>query len=309
MHAAFTFLPLRDTTIAPGDHTRTLNFGGLKRSYIIHIPAHVMGLGKLPVVLVFHGGGSNAIDWEKFCGFNETAEKNNFIVVYPNGTGRIKGYEDKVLGWNGGPHEPGGDHPDLQKIDDVGFTRALLDDLSAVLPVDKKRVYATGMSMGAIMVYRLGSELSDRIAAIATIAGSMGTDSCRPIRAVPVMDFHGTADPGVPFEGGKGKIDPSGAIYYSAEFSVQSWVKADGCNKIPTIDTLPAVVNDSTVVVRKKYTAGKNGAEIIQYVIIGGGHTWPGIPPGPGMEILGRTTKSIQANDLIWEFFKKHPMQ
>ncbi|MGE5293477.1 MAG: alpha/beta hydrolase family esterase [Solirubrobacterales bacterium] len=108
-----------------------------------------------------------------------------------------------ILGWNGGPRQPGGTDSSRSRVDDVGFTRAMLDDLGKVVKVDWHRVYATGMSTGAIMVYRLASELSDRVAAIAPTAGPMGTQTCDPKRPVSVMHFHGTEDPAVPFVGGK----------------------------------------------------------------------------------------------------------
>jgi polyhydroxybutyrate depolymerase len=294
--------------LAPGDHTRTMNVGGLERSYLVHVPPSCDGRKPCPVVLVFHGGGSNAKQWAPFCGLNEKADRAGFLVVYPNGTGHVvQGHE--VFGWNGGPRRPGGGDPERDKVDDVGFTRALLDDLATVANVDAKRVYAAGMSMGAIMVYRLASELSDRIAAIAAIAGPMGTETCHPHRPVPVIHFHGTEDPAVPFEGGKGKIDRSGTDYYSVEHSIRQWVQANGCDPKPTTDQLPDGADDGTKVVRKSYGRGKEGAEVVLVVIEGGGHTWPGREFGPELKILGRSSKEISANDMIWDFFARHPMR
>jgi polyhydroxybutyrate depolymerase len=295
-------------TLAPGDHTRTLIVGGLKRTYLVHVPPSYDGHKPHPVVLVFHGGGSNAKQWVPFCGFNNTADRAGSIAVYPNGTGQVvQGYE--VLGWNGGPRRPGAGDPERDRVDDVEFTRAMLDDLGTVVNVDARRVYATGMSMGAIMVYRLGSELSDRIAAIAPIAGPMGTETCHPKRPVSVMHFHGTDDEAVPFKGGKGRIDPSGTEYYSVEHSIQEWVKADRCEGKPTMVELPDRVDDGTKVICKSYSGGTKGAEVVLIVIKGGGHTWPGREFGQELKMLGRSSKDISANDMMWEFFEKHPMQ
>ena len=156
----------------PGDHTRTLVHDGRQRSYLVHLPTNYHGSRPLPVVLLFHGGGSNARQFLRFTGFNATADQHGFIAVYPNGTGKTnQGYE--ILGWNGGPRQPGGTNSEISRVDDVGFTRALLDDLARIARIDEKRVYAAGMSMGAIMAYRLASELSDQIAAIAAVAGPM----------------------------------------------------------------------------------------------------------------------------------------
>jgi polyhydroxybutyrate depolymerase len=303
-----TLVVARSDALGPGDHTRRLTVGGRERSYLVHVPGSYDGSKPYPVVLVFHGGGSNAKQWMPFCGLNETADKAGFIAVYPNGTGKtIQGYE--VFGWNGGPRRPGGDDPVQNGVDDVGFTRALLDDLARVAKVDAKRVYAAGMSMGAIMVYRLASELSDRIAAVAPIAGPMGTEACDPKRPVSVIHFHGTQDEAVPFEGGKGRLDPSGTEYYSVEHSIGSWVKADGCEGRARTDDLPDKSDDGTKATRKTYGGGKGGAEVVLIVIEGGGHTWPGREFGPELKVLGRSSKDVSANDLMWQFFEKHPMK
>jgi polyhydroxybutyrate depolymerase len=303
-----TLVVARSDALGPGDHTRRLTVGGRERSYLVHVPGSYDGSKPYPVVLVFHGGGSNAKQWMPFCGLNETADKAGFIAVYPDGTGKtIQGYE--VFGWNGGPRRPGGGDPAQNGVDDVGFTRALLDDLARVAKVDAKRVYAAGMSMGAIMVYRLASELSDRIAAVAPIAGPMGTEACDPKRPVSVIHFHGTQDEAVPFEGGKGRLDPSGTEYYSVEHSIGAWVKADGCEVRARTDDLPDKSDDGTKATRKTYGGGKGGAEVVLIVIEGGGHTWPGREFGPELKVLGRSSKDVSANDLMWQFFEKHPMK
>jgi polyhydroxybutyrate depolymerase len=294
--------------LGPGDHTRTLAWGGKERSYILHVPKSYDGRKSYPVVLVFHGGGSNAKQWMPFCGLNQTADRAAFLAVYPNGSGKtIQGYE--VLGWNGGPRRPGGHDPEQAKVDDVGFTRALLDDLAKVVKVEAMRVYAAGMSMGAIMVYRLASELSDRIAAVATIAGPMGTETCSPQRPVSVVHFHGMEDEAVPLGGGKGKLDPSGTVYYSVEHSIRAWMRADGCRDEPKVEAFPDRADDGTRATRKTYGGGKEGTEVVLVVIEGGGHTWPGREFGPELKVLGRSSKDISANDLMWEFFEKHPMK
>lgn len=295
--------------LGPGDHARTLVAGGRERSYLVHVPKSYDGRKPYAVVLVYHGGGSNARQVESFCGLDAKGEEAGFIAVYPDGTGRtIEGYGG-VLTWNGGPRRPGGGDAEQNKVDDVAFTRALLDDLATVANVDQKRVYATGISIGAIMAYRLASELSDRIAAIAPVAGPMGMESCKPGRPVSVIHFHGTDDPAVPFLGGKGKIDPSGTDFLSVEHSIRAWVEADGCRAEPMTDELPDKADDGTRVVRKVHGGGKDGAEVILIIIEGGGHTWPGREFGPELEVLGKSTKDVSANDLMWEFFAKHPMK
>jgi polyhydroxybutyrate depolymerase len=286
--------------VGPGDHTRTLTVGDRKRTYLVHVPKSYDGTKPYPVVLIYHGGASNAEQMVRFCGLNETADKAGFLAVYPSGTGRLA----TALTWNGGNCCA---YAMLNQVDDVAFTRALLDDLTKVLQVDAKRVFATGMSNGAIMAYRLASELSDRIAAIAPVSGPMGTEKCSPKRPVPILHFHGTSDEFAPFKGGKGEKSLSGTDFYSVEHSIQAWVQANGCKAEPRTVELPDKAKDGTKVTRKTYGGGKDGAEVVLVVIEGGGHTWPGREPA--LKLLGKTTKKVSANELMWEFFQKHPMK
>jgi polyhydroxybutyrate depolymerase len=287
-------------TLGAGDHTRTLTVGTLKRTYLVHVPKSYDGTKPYPVVLAYHGGASNAEQMVHFCGLNDKADQAGFITVYPSGTGKL----DRLLTWNGGNCCG---YAMQNNIDDVAFTRALLDDLAKLVQVDAKRVYATGMSNGAIMAYRLAAELSERIAAIAPVAGPMGTETCAPKRPVPVMHFHGTDDQFAPFKGGKGEKSLSGTNFYSVAHSVKAWVKANGCKDEPATVELPDKAKDGTLVTRTTYGGGKDGAEVVLIVIEGGGHTWPGREPL--VKVLGKATKNISANDLMWEFFAKHPMK
>jgi polyhydroxybutyrate depolymerase len=234
-----------------------------------------------------------------FCGLNEKSDQAGFIAVYPNGTGP----GDRALTWNGGNCCG---YAMLNKVDDVAFTRALLGDLAKDVRIDPKRVYATGMSNGAIMVYRLASELSDRIAAVAPVSGPMGTKTCHPQRPVSVLHFHGTNDEFAPFIGGKGKRSLSGTDFYSVEHSVNAWIRADGCSNTPVTIKEPDRARDGTTVTRLVYGGGREDSEIVLIVIDGGGHTWPGRQPR--LNFLGKSTKNISSNDVMWQFFEKHPM-
>jgi polyhydroxybutyrate depolymerase len=285
--------------LGPGDHVRTVWVGKLERSYLVHLPATYDSRKPTPVVVAFHGGGANADNMVRFSGLNGKSDEAGFIVVYPNGTGRLR----KVLTFNGGNCCG---YASANGVDDVEFTRQILLDLSASANVDPKRVFATGMSNGGIMAYRLASELSDRIAAIAPVSGPMGTDTPRPKRPVPVIHMHGTEDEFAPFRGGKGR-GISGTEFYSVERSVQAWVKANGCGPAPVVTTVPDTAKDGTAVVRTTYGVCKDGAEVVLIAIEGGGHTWPG--QEPRLRSLGRSTRNISANDVMWEFFEKHPMK
>jgi polyhydroxybutyrate depolymerase len=294
-----TLVIARADVLGAGDHTRTLAVDGRPRTYLVHVPPRYDPKKPMPVVLVFHGGLSSANLMARFCGLNDKADSAGFLAVYPNGTGR----GERALTWNAcnccG-------YAERYQVDDVAFVRALLDDLAKVARVDPKRVYATGISNGGMLCYRLASELSERIAAIAPVSGTMGTETCAPKRAVSVHHFHGTADEFLPFRGGRGPKSLAGVDFYSVEHSVGAWVKANGCKEEPVVTRLPDKVGDGTKVVQKAYGGGRDGAEVVLVVIEGGGHTWPGREAR--VQFLGKSTKNISANDVMWEFFEKHPM-
>ena len=282
-----------------GNSAHTLEFGGVRRTYLVHLPPAASAGKPLPVVLAFHGGGVNAESMARFSGLSDKADRSGFIAVYPSGTGRLS----RVLTWNAGNCCG---YAERRHVDDVGFVRRLLDDLATVATVDPRRVYATGISNGGMFTHRLACELSDRIAAIASVSGPIGIDRCRPTRSVPVMHFHGTADRFAPFAGGRGERSLSSIMFYSVEHTIGSWVTVDGCSPTPTTEALPDRVADGTHVTRKTYAPCRDGAEVVLYTIHNGGHTWPGRQPRFGF--LGRSTANVDANDTMWEFFLKHPL-
>ena len=228
---------------------------------------------------------------------NKKADEAGFIAVYPNGTG-LAGL---MLTWNAGGFPRGNNKPD-----DVAFIGKVLDDLATAANVDPKRVYVTGMSNGGMMCYRVAAELSDRIAAIAPVSGTIALDDYKPKRPVPVIHFHGTADKLVPF-GGTGNRAPQSMGFKSVDDTIKMCVKANGCPDEPQTVKLPDKAGDGTSVTKKTYGPGKDGADVVLVAIEGGGHAWPG--QQPPVDFIGKSTKNISANDLIWEFFEKHPMK
>lgn len=288
-----------DAGLRPGDHSRTVEVDGEQRRYLVHVPPRYDSAVATPVVLAFHGGGANAENMATFSGLSDTADEAGFIAVYPAGSGRFQ----RMLTFNAGNCCG---HAAAAHVDDVAFTRALLDDLAEVVNVDRRRVFATGMSNGAMMCYRLASELSDRVAAIAPVGGPMGMQECKPGRPVPVMHFHGDADEFAPFEGGRGR-GPSGTEFYSVRHSVDAWVAANGCERTPVIERLADRQDDGTTVREERHGAGKEGSEVVLVVIEGGGHTWPGREPR--LRSLGVSTRDISANGMMWKFFQRHPMR
>jgi polyhydroxybutyrate depolymerase len=280
--------------LGPGDHTRSLTVGEQKRTYLVHVPKGYDPKKPAPVVLALHGAAMNGSMMVWFSGLNKKSDEAGFLVVYPNGTGT-----SPFLTWNAGGFKG---KTAGSKADDVAFIGKLLDDLGSVAKVDEKRVYACGMSNGGMMCYRLAAELSDRIAAIAPVAGTIAIDESKPKRPVPVIHFHGSKDNIVPFEMTKGKA-PAFMKFKGVEDSIQTWVKLNGCDEKPKTETL-SKDGDEMKVTRQTYGGGKDGAEVVLVVIEGGGHTWPGQEPPVGF--IGKSAKNISANDMLWEFFQKH---
>jgi polyhydroxybutyrate depolymerase len=288
--------------LSSGDHTCALLVGDLERRYRIYVPKKYDSSKATPVVIVYHGGGGNPESMIRLTGMNAKADEAGFIVIYPYGTGN---FANSLLTFNGG--ECCG-YAIQHNIDDVSFTRKMLDDLAQMANVDADRVFATGLSNGGIMSHYLASELSDRIAAIAPVGGPLMMEAPRNLRPVPVMHFHGTADAFAPFKGGYGKgfLGRSKVTSFrSVDHTIQKWVKANGCTTEPESVTLPDVANDSMKVIRRTWRGGKDGSEVVLIEIEGGGHTWPGRKPI--VSILGESTMDISANDMMWEFFQRHP--
>lgn len=283
------------TRLGPGDHERSLTIDDQKRTYLVHIPESYDSEKPTPVVLALHGWTMNGPMMARFCGMNTKSDEAGFIVVYPSGTGR-----KPLLFWNAG-----GDWEGMgRQSDDVAFIGKLLDELATQVNMNVKRVYACGMSNGGMMCYRLAAEMSDRIAAIAPVAGTIAIEECAPKRPVPVIHFHGTQDTMVPFETAEGKVRAS-LRGTTVDDSIQTWIRLNGCDaNSKAIDVL-SQPGDDLKVTRTCYGPGKEGAEVLLIVVDGGGHTWPGRKP----RFRGKSAMNISANDLIWEFFEKHPMK
>ena len=283
-----------------GIRNRTITVAGVERSYLLHLPPSYDRKRAFPLVLAFHGGASNPAAMARFSGLDGKADEAGFIVAYPAGSGRLP----RVLTWNAGRCCG---YASAEKVDDVAFVRALIEDLAARVHLDRKRIYATGISNGAQMAYRLAAELSDQVAAIAPVSGSLEVDVPRVGRPVPVVHFHGTDDTYLPFAGGRGPRSLATGPHASVEQSVGTWVRLDECRPAPVVQELPATVSDGTSVVRRSYEGCREGAEVVLYEIRGGGHTWPGRPSAE--RLLGTTTRNLSANDVMWDFFARHALR
>lgn len=274
------------------DPMQTLTAGGLERTHLLHVPASYDESRPAALVLNFHGGGGDAVNQRRVSGFNALADEAGFIVVYPNGTGRLG---DKALTWNGGTCCG---YAMTNHIDDVAFVRALVADLRTKYNIDPKRIYATGLSNGGIMSYRLACEAADLFAAIAPVAGTQNLDPCQPSEAVSVIHFHGTDDAHLPYDGGVGPESITGVFYASVEQSIAFWLDADQCAAAPQTESFADIRHDV-------YTCAQ-GTAVELYTILGGKHAWPG-GDGPAWPGGDEPTQTISATRLIWEFFAAHP--
>jgi polyhydroxybutyrate depolymerase len=278
----------------PGDYKRSLPFGGRERSYVLHIPPSYTGRKLFPLIIVLHGGGGNARSAMRMTGMSDTADEEGFIAVFPQGSGRLT---DHLLTWNAG--NCCGYALD-QKIDDVGFIRTLIEELQKEFNIDDKRIYVTGMSNGAKMVYKLGCELSNKIAAIAPVAGSLDIENCQPRHPLSVIIFHGTADEHVLYEGGEPRkqADRYQRVDKPVSYAVSFWVNYNQCSTKPKLQ-------ERSNIIRETYANCKDSTEVVLYTIKGGGHAWPGGKKGTPWG--DKPTQEISATDEMLDFFVRHP--
>ena len=265
------------------------NYGGLQRRFIVHLPTGYTSGQHPPMVINMHGYGSNDGQQELYTQMDVVADANHFVVVYPNGVDSAWN-----VGWVGALDAG---------VNDVGFMSLIIDTMSQLYGIDLNRVYATGMSNGGFMSHKLACDLGNRIAAIASVAGtfsdSMNT-TCNPSRKMPVMQIHGTLDPTVPYGGFAGGI--------GVEATINKWLGYDQCTATnDTIMLANTSTTDNTTVQRITYHTCGDSTEVVFLKVISGGHTWPGaaldIPP------YGYTNHDINASQEIWNFFNRYTLQ
>ena len=293
---------------APGNHEMSLRVGDRSRRYIVHVPPQGSEGRALAVVLSFHGGGGTGRGMRDYARSDGLADREGFLVVYPDGTGR---WGRRLLTWNAGTccgyaHD--------NHVDDVAFVRALLDHLARRTPVDARRIYATGLSNGAMMAYRLAAEAGDRIAAIAPVAGGLVVDSIRSPRPVPILHIHSVDDPRALYGGGLGPPFPftnARVMHPKVDSVIARWVAFDRCPPpaIPAVgETLhgrPGSATAAHTATPYSYGPCADGSEVVLWKLTGAGHVWPGGNVQPWQEYVGPATDVIDANAEMWRFFQR----
>jgi polyhydroxybutyrate depolymerase len=286
----------------PGtDQPRSIVYGGLNRTFLLHVPKGFEKTKRWPLVFVLHGGGGDGSRVARLTGFSAKADSAGFVVCYPDAVNHH---------WNDG-RQVRRFKAQREGIDDVGFMSALVDRFRADLNVDTGMVCATGISNGGMMCHRLACDLAERFAAIAPVAAAMPeplAQSARPARPVPVLAINGTQDPLVPYEGGGVGLHHKRGEVVSVRKTIAFWVEADSCGPKPELTEIPDVdPHDGIEVTRERYSGGRDSSEVILYRVEGGGHTWPS--GARRVARFGKTARDIDATEVIWEFFARHARQ
>ena len=277
-----------------GTYTYRLEHGDLKRKYLVHVPASYRASTPAPVVLALHGGGGFAEYQarDEHYGLISKSEQAGFIAVFPNGWSPFR--NGKFATWNAGNCCAGARD---RNIDDVGFLRAVVDDVARHLDIDRARVYSIGMSNGGLMSYRLACEAPDLVRGVMAVAGTDNTTRCEPTKPVSILHVHAKNDDHVRFEGGVGpsaRDESKVTNFRSVADTIDKWVKLNRCN------SKPARVLDVAGATCDLYAACADGTRVKLCVTERGAHSWPGGEKTRGSE---PTSKAIVANDVMWDFF------
>jgi len=274
--------------IISGTFTNMIQHDGADREYILYVPESYDKNKQAPLLLNYHGFTSNASEQMLYGDFRSVADTAGFIIAHPEGL-RFNGQTHwNVGGWTVG-----------SQVDDVDFTSSLISEIAGNYNIDESRIYATGMSNGGYMSFLLACQLSDQIAAIASVTGSMTPETleaCDPQHPMPILQIHGTSDPVVPYEG---------TIWTRSINTVMSyWSEFNACTlEANTTDIEDLNQSDGSTAERLSYADCQKGVSTIHYKIKGGGHTWPGA-------ILdnGSTNYDIDASTIIWAFLSRYSM-
>jgi polyhydroxybutyrate depolymerase len=277
----------------------SLDIGGLGRTYYIHVPPDFDQSEKLPLILAFHGGGGKATMMHRVSKLTTAADVHSFIVVYPDGLEKHWSDQRAMTGFN--------------RAGDLGFISTLLDELEKDYDIDVKRVYATGISNGGFFSQDLAIAFPERIAAVASVAASVSVpvfNKVKPPHSVPILFILGEDDPIVPFRGGDVKLgsERRGSVVSAAE-SIEFWRQANHCTNVGAEIVLPqSYPPDGTEVTMQCFSGARDRNEVVLYTIRKGGHTWPSGWQYLGESFIGKTSRAINANEEIWNFFRRHQL-
>jgi polyhydroxybutyrate depolymerase len=258
----------------------------------------------LAVIFVLHGGGGSGSSMELLTAhrFNRIADREGAIVVYPDGVERH---------WNDGRELP--DVAAGENVDDVGFIRALIEDLAREHAIDRGRIFATGISNGGFMSFRLACEAADTFAAVAPVTAALSEQlgpRCKPARSIGIAILNGTEDPLVPWAGGPVKVfGTTRGVVWSTMRTFDRWLELDQCRERTVDPRLDQDPDDETVLITHRGRACRDGVEVRLYELQGGGHTWPSGAQYAANWMVGRVSRELDATEEIWRFMKGHARQ
>jgi polyhydroxybutyrate depolymerase len=292
--AALSLPAVAQAITTPGDYRYTIRHDGLVRMYRVHVPAGYDAARPAPLLFALHGGGGSMdhqADDARY-GLIAKSDREGFVAVFPNGYSKFR--SGRFATWNAGDCCGGARD---EQVDDVGFIRQVVADVTRRLNIDRERIFATGMSNGGLMAYRLACEMSDVFKAIAPVAGTDNTRRCEPGRPVSVLHIHARNDSHVLFGGGAGpdaRAREKVTEFTSVADTVAKWVRLNGCT------APPRRVLDRAGATCEAYSPCEGRAEVQLCVTDSGGHSWPG-----GQKSRGEApSQAISANDVMWDFFK-----
>jgi polyhydroxybutyrate depolymerase len=271
---------------------KTININGIVRTFRIFVPTNLPKDKKNPLVFVFHGGGGDAINIENYTKFSDLAEREKFIAVYPDGINKS---------WNDGR--------EIVQTDDLAFVKSMIDSITKEYNIDEKRIFSTGISNGGFFSNYIAANLSDKFAAIAPVVGGIAepfAPQFNPKEPVSVFIIQATADPLVPYNGGKVAGNRGRTI--STEKTIELWKKNNQTESVSVNGTLPDNdKNDKCAVETYLWKNGKNGTEVKFFKEIGGGHALAGKIQYLPKLIIGTVCNDYDGAEAIWDFFKTHP--
>lgn len=299
-----------------GSYRFELRSGGMARTYRLHVPPQAASGRPLFLVLNLHGSTQNAFLQEIQSQMDGSADRNGYLVAYPNGT-RVSAVltpdpvaKQAQYSWNAGVCCG---LPVTHRVNDVGFLEKVIANVSARTPVDLRHVYVTGMSSGGMMAYAMAAEDSAHIAAIASVSGQVELPAVHPTRAVPTMEFHSVDDPIAKWNGTPSR---NPALRYSVMQGISKWVKADHCTGTPhkgkALVGAAGTVSAGETATLITYSHCHSGTQVALWRLTGSGHVWPGSPLNTGppsgwvLSGVGRGIVLIDANQAMWQFFERY---
>lgn len=285
------------TATHAGSISRRIDVDGQARTYALYVPASAREGKPAALVIALHGGLGQGKSMAALSGFSQLADREGFLVAYPDGLRRH---------WRDGRTMPAG--MVAEEADDVAFMSALIDDAARLHALDARRIYATGISNGAIFSNYLASKLSERLAAIAPVAGGIATEVAAdfdPASPVSVLIIHGREDPLVPYDGGA--VGKTHGSIVSTERALHLWLDADDLHAEPHLRNVAATKAGDCSEQWQTWSGGRDGSAVTLISLAGGGHTWPGGAQYLPKAIVGAVCPELDASRVIWDFFRQHP--